>query len=93
MKTAERLLGQLDVTLGGLAVEHGHCGLVREAPGAPDGPHPLQLGRGEGLHHQQLRGNRGDKCYFGYPLFTFSKYMTTLRVDGNKETVDLKRNV
>ena len=51
MKTGELLLCELDVTLGGLAVEHGHCGLVREAPGAPDGPHPLQLGRGEGLHH------------------------------------------
>ena len=56
MKTCELLLGQLDVALGGLAVEHRHCGLVREAPGAPGGPHPLQrLGRGEGLHHQHLQ--------------------------------------
>ena len=58
MTTAELLLGELNVALGGLAVEHGHGGLVREAPGAPGDPHPLQrLGRGEGLHHQHLRGN------------------------------------
>ena len=79
MKTGELLLGELDVTLGGLAVEHGYCGLVREAAGAPGGPHPLQrLGRREGLHHQHLRGDIEKINVILDILYLFKIYDNTL---------------